>query len=104
VLGRSGTVSAAVEATFFDVPAVAVSMYIPVREDFAFSDVETDPESYAEAQRATSYLADNALHSGVFERCDYLNVNAPVAGGAPRRWRSPNPPPSTRWAPRRTAT
>lgn len=28
-LGRSGTVSAAVEAAFFDVPAVATSMYVP---------------------------------------------------------------------------
>ena len=83
VLGRSGTVSAAVEATFFDVPAIAVSMYIPVREDTAFADVETNPDSYAEAQRATRYLAANALDAGVFDRCDYLNVNAPVAEWGP---------------------
>jgi 5'-nucleotidase len=83
VLGRSGTVSAAVEATFFDVPAIAVSMYIPVREDTAFSDVETNPNSYAEAKRATQYLAANALELGVFDRCDYLNVNAPVAEWGP---------------------
>lgn len=83
VLGRSGTVSAAVEATYFDVPAIAVSMYIPVREDAAFSDVQTDPESYAEAQRATTFLVDNALQAGVFDRCDYLNVNAPVAEWGP---------------------
>ncbi len=83
VLGRSGTVSAAVEATFFDVPAIAVSMYIPVREDAAFADVETDPDSYAEAGRATRYLVDNVLQSDVFERCDYLNVNAPVAEWGP---------------------
>ena len=83
VLGRSGTVSAAVEATFFDVPAIAASMYIPVREDAAFSDVETNPDSYDEAARATRYLADTALQSGVFENCDYLNVNAPVAEWGP---------------------
>ena len=83
VLGRSGTVSAAVEATFFDVPAIAVSMYIPVREDTAFSDVETNPDSYAEARRATSYLAANAIDAGVFDNCDYLNVNAPVAEWGP---------------------
>lgn len=85
VLGRSGTVSAAVEATFFGVPAIAVSMYIPVREDTAFSDVETNPESYGVAQRATRYLADNALQAGVFDSCDYLNVNVPIAkwGQAP---------------------
>ncbi|WP_324758003.1 5'/3'-nucleotidase SurE [Haloarcula montana] len=83
VLGRSGTVSAAVEATFFDVPAIAVSMYIPVREDAAFSDIEANGDSYGEAARATTYLADHALGAGVFEQCDYLNVNAPVAEWGP---------------------
>ncbi|MFC6976414.1 5'/3'-nucleotidase SurE [Halomicroarcula sp. GCM10025709] len=83
VLGRSGTVSAAVEATFFDVPAIAVSMYIPVREDAAFSDIEANGDSYGEAVRATTYLADHALGAGVFEQCDYLNVNAPVAEWGP---------------------
>jgi len=83
VLGRSGTVSAAVEATFFDVPAMAVSMYIPVREDAAFSDIEADGESYHTAADATAYLADHAIDAGVFEQCDYLNVNAPVAEQGP---------------------
>ena len=83
VLGRSGTVSAAVEATFFDVPAIAVSMYIPVREDAAFTDIEANGDSYGEAVRATRYLADHAFEAGVFEQCDYLNVNAPVAEWGP---------------------
>jgi len=83
VLGRSGTVSAAVEATFFDVPAIAVSMYIPVRKDTAFSDVETEYDSYREATRAASHLVDHAFGAGVFEQCDYLNVNAPVAEWGP---------------------
>ena len=83
VLGRSGTVSAAVEATFFDVPAMAVSMYIPVREDVAFTDIEANGESYGEAVKATRYLADHAHDAGVFEQCDYLNVNAPVAEWGP---------------------
>ncbi|WP_018256065.1 5'/3'-nucleotidase SurE [Halomicrobium katesii] len=83
VLGRSGTVSAAVEATFFDVPAIAVSMYIPVREDAAFADVEENYDSYGEATRAASYLADHSMSAGVFEQCDYLNVNAPVADRGP---------------------
>ncbi|ACV48467.1 MULTISPECIES: 5'/3'-nucleotidase SurE [Halomicrobium] len=83
VLGRSGTVSAAVEATFFDVPAIAVSMYIPVREDAAFADVEENYDSYAEATRAASYLAAHSMGAGVFEQCDYLNVNAPVADRGP---------------------
>ncbi|WP_135363516.1 5'/3'-nucleotidase SurE [Halosimplex halophilum] len=83
VLGRSGTVSAAVEATFFDVPAISVSMYIPVRDDAAFNDVQVDPDSYAEAARATEYLVQRAPETGVFDSADYLNVNAPVAEWGP---------------------
>jgi len=77
-LGRSGTVSAAVEATFFDVPAIAVSLYIPASRDFEA--VATRAEAYAEAAHATTYLADSAADEGVFEHADYLNVNAPLPG------------------------
>jgi 5'-nucleotidase len=79
VLGRSGTVSAAVEATFFDVPAMAVSMYVPADEDTTFNEVASDYEAYAEAARATEYLAEHAADAGVFDHADYLNVNSPVA-------------------------
>lgn len=82
VLGRSGTVSAAVEATFFDVPAVAVSLYVP-GSDIEFSDVTPDAGHYANATRAAQYLADHALGAGVFDDADYLNVNAPLATGEP---------------------
>jgi 5'-nucleotidase len=82
-LGRSGTVSAAVEATFFDVPAMAVSMYIPVREDTDFTDIDDGELQYDEAVRATTFLADNAIDAGVFDQCDYLNINAPVAEQGP---------------------
>lgn len=81
VLGRSGTVSAAVEAAFFDVPAIAVSMYIPVREDVTFETITAEYEAYGEATRAAAYLAEHALGAGVFEYADYLNINAPMAGG-----------------------
>jgi 5'-nucleotidase len=83
VLGRSGTVSAAVEATFFDVPAIAVSMYVPVAEDTSYTDVDVDRETYAEAKRATRYLVEQAPKAGVFAHADYLNVNAPVAEWGP---------------------
>mgnify|MGYP000050090317 CR=1 FL=1 len=79
VLGRSGTVSAAVEATFFDVPAIAVSMYVPVGTDTRLTDVEVEYESYGEAARATAYLVKHARDRDVFEQADYLNVNSPVA-------------------------
>ncbi|MFB6233460.1 MAG: 5'/3'-nucleotidase SurE [Haloarculaceae archaeon] len=77
-LGRSGTVSAAVEATFFGVPAMAVSLYVPVGANTAYEDVDVDPGRYDEAVRAARYLTDHAFGAGVFEQADYLNVNAPV--------------------------
>jgi 5'-nucleotidase len=76
-LGRSGTVSAAVEAAFFDVPAVATSMYVPGGEDWWKRDLE--PAEFANATRATRYLVAEATASGAFDRADYLNVNAPIA-------------------------
>jgi 5'-nucleotidase len=78
VMGRSGTVSAAVEAAFFDVPAIAVSQYIPSDEDVAWEDVSLEPADYSEACRAAAYLAERAPEMGVFDRADYLNVNAPA--------------------------
>ena len=83
VLGRSGTVSAAVEATFFDVPAMAVSMYIPVRENADFTEIDDGELRYDEAVRATTYLAEHGIEAGVFDQCDYLNINAPVADWGP---------------------
>jgi 5'-nucleotidase len=88
VLGRSGTVSGAVEATFFEVPAIAVSAYIPA-EEFAyetdFSNVEVPDHQYAEAVDATNYLIERCLDSPVFEHADYLNVNAPITDRASGR-------------------
>ena len=82
VLGRSGTISAAVEAAFFDVPAMAVSLYVPVGEG-DWREKATDAEDYAEATRAARYLVRHALGAGVFEQADYLNVNAPTPGAEP---------------------
>ncbi|MDQ2049198.1 5'/3'-nucleotidase SurE [Natronolimnohabitans sp. A-GB9] len=82
VLGRSGTIGAAVEAAFFDVPAIATSMYIPA-EGASLSTIELDADDFAEATRVTSFLVDNALEAGVFDHAAYLNINAPVADGEP---------------------
>ncbi|WP_121742612.1 5'/3'-nucleotidase SurE [Natronorubrum halophilum] len=82
VLGRSGTVSAAVEAAFFDVPAIATSMYIPV-DGTPLSEINLAIEDYAEATRVTSYLVERALEAGVFEHAAYLNVNVPLPDGEP---------------------
>ncbi|WP_311170996.1 5'/3'-nucleotidase SurE [Halobellus ordinarius] len=81
VLGRSGTVSAAVEAAFFDVPAIAVSLYVPGDGEVPWHEQADDTDDFREAKRATSYLLRHALGAGVFEQADYLNVNAPIADG-----------------------
>lgn len=77
VLGRSGTVSAAVEAAFFGVPSIAVSLYIPQDR---WPD-EPEPREYSNAALATRYLAEHAQGAGVFEQAEYLNVNAPIPVG-----------------------
>jgi 5'-nucleotidase len=78
VLGRSGTVSAAVEAAFFDVPAIAVSQYVDVGADVTFADHELSRADYAAAVDATRHLVEHAVDAGVFEQCDFVNVNAPA--------------------------
>jgi 5'-nucleotidase len=83
VLGRSGTVSAAVEAAFFGLPAIAVSLYVPVGPGEDFEAVETERADYTEAVRATRYLVEEAVDDGVFEEADYLNVNAPLPAEEP---------------------
>jgi 5'-nucleotidase len=84
-LGRSGTISAAVEAAFFDVPAIATSLYVPEPEDRSFDAVRPPQEAYAEATRVTKFLVDEGLSGGVFEHATYLNVNAPLADDGPAR-------------------
>jgi 5'-nucleotidase len=77
VLGRSGTISAAVEATFFEIPAIAVSLYIPIG-DLDFHEYDASEAEYREAVRATTHLTEGALDADVFDHADYLNVNAPI--------------------------
>jgi 5'-nucleotidase len=83
VLGRSGTVSAAVEAAFFDVPAIAVSQYVPEPEEGDWWDLADDPADYDAAADATHFLVEHAVDAGVFEQADYLNVNAPWGSDTP---------------------
>ena len=79
VLGRSGTVSAAVEAAYFGVPAIATSLFLP-QEKFGAG---TSYDEHRDAVRATTYLVEHALETGVFDDADYLNVNAPLPGDTP---------------------
>ncbi|MFP8954271.1 5'/3'-nucleotidase SurE [Natrialbaceae archaeon A-arb3/5] len=82
VLGRSGTISAAVEAAFFDTPAIATSMFVPL-SGTPLSDIELTTDDFADATRVTTYLAERALERGVFDHAGYLNVNVPIADGEP---------------------
>lgn len=77
VLGRSGTISAAVEATFFEVPAIAVSLYIPIG-DLDFHEYAASEAEYREAVRATTHLTEGVFDKDIFDHADYLNVNAPI--------------------------
>lgn len=87
VLGRSGTVSAAVEAAFFDVPAIAASLYLP-DEKWKRQLKQSD---YEHAARATRHLVEDGIGSGVFEDADYLNLNAPDPDMEPNGMRVTRP-------------
>lgn len=71
VFGRSGTVSAAMEAAHLDVPGIAVSS----------ASFESDRESFAVEASFTRDLVEFSLREGVFDSVDFLNTIVP-----------PNPP------------
>lgn len=79
IMGQSGTVSAALEAGFLGLPAIAVSMYDlgepmpvnPAREDFEF------------AAEVTTFLLEHRNDFDWFEAAGCLNVNAPSDGDDP---------------------
>lgn len=79
MLGRSGTVGAAIEAAYLGLPAIAVSMYVPFeRIQGAFYDYRPEPHEYDVAAMTARFLVDRAQTTGMFERFDYLNVNTPL--------------------------
>jgi len=76
VLGRSGTVGAAAEAGFLDVPAVAVSMY---DWDVADPSWEPAPAMFDVAADVAADLAPAFAAGSVLAGADYLSVNAPAS-------------------------
>lgn len=85
ILGRSGTVAAAIEAAYLGVPAIAVSMYIPFeRIEGEFHDYRADPVQFAYAARSAAALTRGWLDGDAFDHIDYLSVNTPMADGADR--------------------
>lgn len=79
-IGRSGTVSAAVEAAFFDVPAIATSTYIP--EAMFGEEGIIAQEEYEEAANAAAHLVTHTSDGDIFADADILNVNAPISTDA----------------------
>lgn len=79
ILGRSGTVSAAVEATFFSLPAIAVSLHVPD----SLWPLDATVEHFDVAADVTAYLVNRTPNSAIFERHGYLNVNVPFAVDPP---------------------
>jgi 5'-nucleotidase len=76
-LDRSGTVGAAKEAVFLDVPGIAVSAYDPVDGGHP----RFEREDFARAARVARSLVERADAIGSET---YLNVNVPVGDGRPR--------------------
>lgn len=80
MLGRSGTVAAAVEAAYLGLPAIAVSMYVPFeRIQGEFYDYRPEPEEFDVAANISRYLVERTMETDVFDRFDYLNVNTPIS-------------------------
>jgi len=80
VIGRSGTVGAAMEAAFLGTPAVAVSAYHNV-EFFPHPAADYDFDASARVARE---LVVRVLSADVFDSADILNVNVPVDVADPR--------------------
>jgi 5'-nucleotidase len=75
--GRSGTLGAAIEAAYHNVPGIAVSLYVSY-DDFSQNIKQA---KFAEAVSAAEYLVKRTQDSSLFEHADYINVNVPVADG-----------------------
>lgn len=87
-MGRSGTVGGAIEAAFFGVPAIAVSLFIPTNEGYKRRNVTR--EDYSTATDALTHLVDS-IDRSVFDSVDYLNLNTPIAAVSPTRMRLTKP-------------
>lgn len=87
VLGRSGTVSAAVEATFHDLPAIATSLYVPDPQ-WPLTGSASD---FEEGVRATVHLVEHLDELRSHHPTGYFNVNAPMPGDTMARMRLTRP-------------
>jgi 5'-nucleotidase len=74
ILGRSGTVGAAMEAALLGYPAVAVSVYDRSGE---WPMTGLGPDDFGVSVAATRYVVERLLRADAFHDADYCNVNAP---------------------------
>jgi len=78
-LGRSGTISAAIEATFLGFPSISSSLFIPLGE-YPYT---PSPDEYIHAANATAYIVRNVVESKLLKESEYLNVNSPMTANTP---------------------
>jgi 5'-nucleotidase len=78
-LGRSGTVGAAIEASFLGIPAVAFSLYDPAVGQRPFS-----ADDFTRVKPVARLLLEQLI-DGLPDGCDYLNVNVPTVTDASLR-------------------
>lgn len=79
MLGRSGTIGAAIEAAYLDIPAIAVSAYVPFeRIQGNFHEFQPEPDEFDPATDAAVVLAETLLTDGPVDGIDYFNINAPL--------------------------
>ncbi len=88
-LGRSGTVSAAIEGAFRGVPAIALSLYVP--EDRW--PLRPTRKHFTEAVHVGRYLATELAQEQVLPDDGLLNVNVPLGAPDPLRLRVTTPSP-----------
>jgi 5'-nucleotidase len=79
----SGTVGAALEASAFDLPALAISLQM----ESAYHLSSNPAASYAATKAYTAQFAEQVLTEGLPQFTDVLNINIPAAATPESSWR-----------------
>lgn len=74
-LTTSGTIGAAIEASSFEIPTIAISQAVE-RDDIKFENGEIDVD-FTFAKKILKKLVKHVLKKGMPEDCDLLNLNIP---------------------------
>ncbi len=79
----SGTVGAALEAAAFGIPALAVSLEMPIAEQLS----NHEEKDFAAAQAFTTRFARKLLHGDLPYDTHILNINVPITATPETAWR-----------------